>query len=98
MFLSRLHDFDQDIFIGNAANSEEQNIEVNEGTLDQNSTVNHSASNLKTNENSVNGQKLERCSNEKVDREMGNIVNTVKDRIQNAMFTAIDVIITPKNE
>ena len=36
--------------------------------------------------------------NERIDREMGSIVNTVEDRIQNAILTAIDSIITPKME
>ena len=37
---------------------------------------------------------LERSISERIDREMGNIV----DRIQNAILTAIDSIITPKIE
>ena len=41
---------------------------------------------------------LERCSNETVDREMSNIVDTVEDRIQNAILTAIDNIVAPKIE
>ena len=40
----------------------------------------------------------ERCFNEKVDREMNNIVDTVEDRIQNAILTAIDNIVAPKIE
>ena len=41
---------------------------------------------------------LENCINEKVDREMGIIVDTVEDMIQNSILTAIDSIITPKIE
>ena len=37
-------------------------------------------------------------SNERIDREMSNIVDTVEDRIQNAIFTAIENIVAPKNE
>ena len=40
-------------------------------------------------------QTLERCFNETIDREMGNIVDTFEDRMQNAILTAIDKIITP---
>ena len=41
---------------------------------------------------------LERCSNERVDREVGKIVYTVEDRIQNAVFSAIGSTSTPKIE
>ena len=41
---------------------------------------------------------LERCFNERIDREMSNIVDTVEDRIQNAILAAIDNIVTPKIE
>ena len=33
-----------------------------------------------------------------IDREMSNIVDTVEDRIQNAILTAIDNIVAPKIE
>ena len=46
----------------------------------------------------MNVKTLEGCFNERVDREMNNIVNTVKDRIQNAILTAIDNIVAPKIE
>ena len=41
---------------------------------------------------------LERCFNERIDREMSNIVETVEDRIQNAILTAIENIVAPKIE
>ena len=41
---------------------------------------------------------LERCFNERTDREMNNIIDTVEDRIQNAILTAIDNIVAPKIE
>ena len=41
---------------------------------------------------------MERCFNERIDREMSNNVDTVEDRIQNAILTAIDNIVTPKIE
>ena len=46
----------------------------------------------------MNVKTLERCFIEKVDREMNNIVDTVEDRIQNAILTAIDNIVAPKIE
>ena len=41
---------------------------------------------------------LDRCFNERVYREMSNIVDTVEDRIQKAILTAIDSIVAPKIE
>ena len=41
---------------------------------------------------------LEKCFKERIDREMSNIVDTVGDRIQNAIFTAIENIVAPKIE
>ena len=41
---------------------------------------------------------LERCFNERIDREMSNIVDALEDRIQSAILTAIDKIIAPKIE
>ena len=41
---------------------------------------------------------LERCFSERIDRETGKIVDTVEDRIQNAILTAIVSIITRKIE
>ena len=51
-----------------------------------------------TNENTVNVKTLERCFNEWIDREMSIIVETVEDRIQNPIFTAIDSVVGPKSE
>ena len=44
----------------------------------------------------VNVKNLQRCFNETIDMEMRNIVDTVKDRIQNAILTAIDIVVAPK--
>ena len=41
---------------------------------------------------------LERCFNERIDREMCKIVDTVEDRIQNAFLTAIENTVAPKIE
>ena len=41
---------------------------------------------------------LEMCFNEKIDREMNDIIGTDEDRIQNAILTAIDDIVAPEIE
>ena len=41
---------------------------------------------------------LERCFNERIDREISNIVDTVEDGIQNANLTAFESIVAPKIE
>ena len=46
----------------------------------------------------MNVKTLERCFNDKIDREMSNIVDTVNDRIQNAFLTSINNIVAPKIE
>ena len=97
-FLIQSHNFDQDVIVGNVASSRHENVVVNEGTVDQEITVNNTASNLKTNEKSVNLQNLESSSNERIDNEMGIIVDTVEDWIQNAILTAFDKNFTPRIE
>ena len=96
--LSQLDDFDQDMIIGNAASKRQENVVVNEGTNDQDFTVGTSNVSSIVDKNALNVKTLERCFNERIDREMNNIVETVEDRIQNAILTAIDNIVAPKNE
>ena len=96
--LSQLDDFDQDMIIGNAASERQENVVVNEGTNGQDFTVGTSNVSSIVNENALNEKTLERCFNERIDREMSNIVDTVEDRIQNAVLTAIDNIVAPKIE
>ena len=97
--LSQLDDFDRDMIIGNAAVSERlENAVVNEGTGDQDLTVGTSNNDSVVNENAMTVKTLERCFNERIDREMSNIVDTVEDRIQNAILTAIENIVAPKIE
>ena len=96
--LSQLDDFDQDMIIGNTASERRENVVVNEGTNDQDFTVGTSNVSSIINENVLNVRTLERCFNERIDREMENIVETVEDRIQNAILTAIDNIVSPKIE
>ena len=84
--LSQIDDIDQDMIIGNAA-SESQDFTVS--TSSNNTAVNASTVNVKT---------LERCFNERIDREMSIFVDTVEDRIQNAILVDIENIVAPKIE
>ena len=96
--LSQLDDFDQDMIIGDADNKRQENTVANEGTNDRDFTVGNSSSSTVVNENVVNVKTWERCFNERIDREMSNIVDTVEARIQNGVLTAIDNIVAPKVE
>ena len=96
--ISQLDDFDQDIIIGNIVSQMQESATVNEGTGDQDFTVGTSGNNLMCNGITVNVKTLERCQNQRIDREMGNIVETVENRLQIATSMAIDNIIGPKIE
>ena len=96
--LSQLDDFDRDMIIGNAVSERQENAVVNEGTDDRDFTVGTSSIDSIVHGNAMSVKTLERCFNEKIDREMSNIVDSVEDRIQNAILTAIDNIVTPKIE
>ena len=96
--LNQLDDFDQDIIIGNAASERRDSTVVNEGTNDRDFTVGTSSNNIAINESTVIVKTLEPCYNERIDREMSNSVDTVEDRIQNAIVTAIDCFVAPKTE
>ena len=96
--LSQLDGFDQNAIIGNAVNGSQGNTVVNEATKDRDFTIDASSNSLAINESTVNVKTLERCFNERIDREMSNIVDTGEDKIQNAIFTAIDNIVAPKIE
>ena len=96
--LSQLDDFDQDMIIGNAVSERQENAVVNTDTNDRDFTVSNSSNNSAVNESVMNVKTLERCFNERIDREMSNIVDTVEDRIQNANLTAIENIVAPKIE
>ena len=96
--LSQLDDFDQDMIIGSTASERQENVVVNESTNVQDFTVGTSNVSPVINKNAMNVKTLERCFNERIDREMNNIVDTVEDRIQNAILAAIDNIVAPKIE
>ena len=95
---SQLDDFDQDMIIGNAASERQKNTVVNGSTDDRDFTVGSSSNDSVVNGNAMSVKTLERCFNERIDREMSNIVDTVEDRIQNAILTAIENIVSPKIE
>ena len=86
------------MFIGNAASERRENIVISEGTNDRGFTFGTSSNNIAINESTVNVKTLERRFNERIDREMSNIIDTVEVRIQNAILTAIDNIVAPKSE
>ena len=86
------------MIIGNAVRERQGNAVVNGGTNDRDFTVGISNDSSVANGNAVSVKTLKRCFNERIDREMSNIVDTVEDRIQNAILTAIDNIIAPKIE
>ena len=96
--LSQLDDFDQDMIIGNTSSAREENVLVNEGTNDRDFTVGTPNNDSVVNGNAISVKTLERCFNEKIDREMNNIVDTVEDRIQNAILTAVENMVAPKIE
>ena len=75
--LSQLDDFDQDFIIGNTASDKQEHATANENTGDQEFTVDNPSSSLAAKENAVNVKTLERCFNERIDRENGSIVDTV---------------------
>ena len=96
--LSQLDDFYQHVNIGNAMNNKQENTTVKEGSADQEIKIGKCDSVLEVKENVVNVKTLERFSNERIDKEMGNTVDTVDDKIQNAIVTAIDSITSPEIE
>ena len=95
-FFSQFHNFDQYRIISNTASERQENTVANEGIKHRDFTVGTSSNNTTTSENAVNVKTWERCFNERIDREMINFVDTVKNRIQNAILTAIDGIVGPK--
>ena len=96
--LSQVDDFDQDMIIGKAASERQENIVVKEGTNNRDFTVGTSSNNMAINESTANVKTLERCFNERIDREMSNSVDTVEGRIQNAILIAFDNIVAPKTK
>ena len=96
--LSQIDDFDQNMIIGNAVSERQENTVVNEGNNDRDFTVGTSNDSSIVNGNAMSVKFLERCFNERIDREMSNIVDTVEDKIQNAILTAVENKVAPKIE
>ena len=96
--LSQSDDFDQDIILGKAARQSQENNVGNEGTNDRDFTVGTSNNNSTINENAMYVKTLERCFNERIDKEISDIVDTFEDRIRKAILTASDNIVAPKIE
>ena len=96
--LSQLDDFDQDMIIGNTVSESQENAVVNEGTNNRDFTVGTSNNDSVITGNAMGMKTLERYFNERIDRELNNIVDTVEDRKQNAILTAIENIVAPKIE
>ena len=97
-FLSQLDDFDQDVIFGEAMSNRQDNTMVNEGTADQEFTVGNSDGGPAINENMVKVKILEGCLNERIGKEMGNLVYTVENKSQNAILTSKGSIVTLKTE
>ena len=96
--LSQLDDFDQDMIIGNAVSERQENTVVNEGTNDRDFTVGTSDNSSVVNGSAMSVKTLERCFNKRIDREKSNVIDTVENRIQKAILTAIDNVVAPKIE
>ena len=96
--LDKLDDFDQAVIIGNAASEERENAIDNKGSSDRDFTVGKSSDKLVTKEITLNVKNLDRFFYDRIDREMSEIVDTVEDRVQNAILTAIDNIVAPRFE
>ena len=86
---SQLDDFDQEMIIGNPVSEKQENVVVNEGTNDRNSTDGTSSNDSIVIGNAMRVKTLERRFNETIHREMSNINDTVEDRIQNAILTLL---------
>ena len=64
--------------VGNAASEIQESILVNECTNDRDFTVGATSDNSAVNGNAMNVKTLERCFNERIDRDMSNIVDAVE--------------------
>ena len=73
--LSQLDDFDQDVIIGTPMNNRQENTAIKEGISHQEFTVANSDGGQTAHENVVYVKTLESCFNERIDKEMGNIIN-----------------------
>ena len=84
--------------IGNAVSERLENTMAKEGTYAQGFTIGTSSNNSVVNGNVMKMKTSERCLNERIDREMSNIVDRVEDKIQNATLAASDNFVAPMIE
>ena len=95
---SHSDDFDRDLSFANTVSDRQENVVVIGGTVDQKFTASDTKKILRTNENLLHPIILERCSNERIDKQRNNVVDTVGEKIENAYLIAFNSEITPKNE
>ena len=86
------------MIIGNDVSERQESVVANESTDYRDFTVGTSNNDSVVSGNAKSVKTLVRCFNERIDREMSNIVDTVEDRIQDAILTAIENILAPKIE
>ena len=104
--LNQLYEFDRDVSAGNTIGNEIQNVEVNNGQADQRFTTNNNERIASTRKKTLDTQDLERSFTDWFTRKQGIVVETVKDKIQNAIFFnhnqypffSLDNIISPRME
>ena len=93
-----MDNFDQNVFIGDTAGCGNQKVMVSNSSFGRELTVSNNDGNSTTNEITANVQTLEKNLSDRINREIGNIVGYVEDRIQNAILTATDNNVTPRIE
>ena len=98
MCLRQLDDFDQDVIFGDGVLSGRQNVVLKSGPAGQKVAVNFDDSIPVTNDIMLDTQTLEKCPIGWIVRKMGNIIEIVEDRFQNASFFAINNIISTRIE
>ena len=79
-------------------NDRQEKATVRESTAHQKFIVGKSVSDPAVSENLGRVKTWERCFKKRIVKELGKIVDIVEDRIQNALLTAIDSIVTSKFE
>ena len=79
-------------------NSERKNVPFNEGLAAREFTVNRYDNLVVANEKTVDVQTLNRSLTERNTKERANFVETLQDRIQNAILAAVYNIIAPRIE
>ena len=96
--LSPLDGSDQDAFaiFGKAASDSQQSVAVDEDTNGRSFTAIGGGKDSANNENLGNVQTLERFFKEMINKEVGNLVDTIEHLIQNRFLTAIDSIMLLK--